>query len=228
MMAEAAHGGARRDTLAVRAARLAFFALIVRPLVLVVLGLNVRRREALLAAGPAVIAANHNSHLDTLVLMSLYPMRTLGRLRPVGAADHFLRNRAVAWFTTQVLGMIPIEREPRAGEGDPLAGASAALQCGDILILFPEGTRGEPETLKAFKSGIAHLARRHSGVPFQPVYMHGLGKALPRGEAVLVPFFCDVFVGEPVKWSGDKASFMGHFAERMALLAAEGGFPPWE
>jgi 1-acyl-sn-glycerol-3-phosphate acyltransferase len=227
-MARSAHGGARRDTLAARAARIAFFVLVVRPLVLVVLGLNVRRRGALPSAGPAVIAANHNSHLDTLVLMSLYPLRSLGRLRPVGAADHFLRNRAVAWFTTQVLGMIPLSRAPRAGEGDPLAGASDALGQGDILILFPEGTRGEPERLKDFKSGIAHLARRHPAVPFHPVYMHGLGKALPRGEAILVPFFCDVFPGEPVAWTGDKASFMEQFAARMTGLASEGGFPPWE
>jgi hypothetical protein len=60
------------------------------------------------------------------------------------------------------------------------------------------------------------------------VFLHGLGKALPRGEAVLVPFFCDMFVGEPMSWSGDKTKFMEDLAYRMTALASEGHFPAWE
>ena len=93
------------------------------------------------------------------------------------------------------------------GRDDPLAGCDAALNDHGILILFPEGSRGEPEQLGAFKSGIAHLARRHPALPVIPVFMHGLGKVLPRGELLPVPFFVDVFVGEAMGWTGDRASF---------------------
>jgi 1-acyl-sn-glycerol-3-phosphate acyltransferase len=208
--------------------RLLFFALIVRPLLLLILGLHVRRRESLPERGPAVIVANHNSHLDVLVLMTLFPLRLLPQVRPVAARDYFLRDRLLAWFSLHIIGIIPMERRVTGAHEDPLAGVSDAVERGDIVIVFPEGSRGEPERLGEFKTGVAHLARRHPRLLFFPVFLHGLGKALPRGEALLVPFFSDVFVGQPLCWSGDKARFMEELTSRMSALAAEGHFPPWE
>ena len=65
-------------------------------------------------------------------------------------------------------------------------------------------------------------------VPVIPVFMHGLGKVLPRGEFLPVPFFVDVFIGESMRWSGDKAAFMADLDHRIHVLAAEGNFPVWE
>jgi 1-acyl-sn-glycerol-3-phosphate acyltransferase len=207
-----------------------FFWLVVRPFLLVVIGFNVRHQERLPVTGPAILAANHNSHLDTVVLMTLVPARLLHRIRPVAAADYFLRTPVLAWFARAIMGVIPIERRGggRAAGADPLAAVSQALERGEIVILFPEGTRGEPEQLAAFKSGVGHLARRHPRVPVIPVFMHGLGKTLPRGSLVPVPFFCDVFVGEALYGLEDHKAFLDHVTERMRLLAGEGTFPAWE
>jgi 1-acyl-sn-glycerol-3-phosphate acyltransferase len=201
---------------------------VVRPVVLVGLGLNVRHRERLPRGGPAILVANHNSHLDTVVLMSLFPTRLLRRLRPVAAADYFMANRALAWFSQRVMGILPVERAGGAGRRDPLAGAAAALAQGDVVILFPEGTRGEPERMAAFKSGVGHLARRHPEAPVVPVLLHGLGKSLPRGAFLPVPFFCDVFVGEPLAGGGEPRELVAALGERMGALAAEGQYPAWE
>lgn len=211
-----------------RLLRLLFFGLIVRALVLLLLGLSVRHRERLPSRGPAILAPNHNSHLDTLVLISLFPLHLLPRIRPVAAADYFLRNAALGWFATRIIGIVPIKRERSRPDEDLLAPVSAALEHGDILIFFPEGSRGEPEKLAEFKSGLARLAERHPRVPVVPVFTHGLGKALPKGEALLVPFFVDVFVGESLAWPGTRTAFMDGYRDAMTALAHEGHFPAWE
>jgi 1-acyl-sn-glycerol-3-phosphate acyltransferase len=222
-----------------------FFWLVVRPVVLVGLGLNVRHRERLPAAGPAIVVANHNSHLDTMVLMTLLPSHLLPRVHPVAAADYFLRHRLLAWFALRIVGIIPIERRPAAPPAtagpppsdepptpgaprpDVLAAVAAGLERDDIVILFPEGSRGEPERLADFKSGVARLAERFPAVPVIPIFLHGLGKALPRGKALPVPFFCDVFVGEPVPWRGDRKAYVEDLRRRLQELAAEGQLAEW-
>jgi 1-acyl-sn-glycerol-3-phosphate acyltransferase len=205
-----------------------FFLLIVRPVVLIVLGLNVRHRDRLPISGPAIVVSNHNSHLDTLVLMTLLPWSLLPRLRPVAAKDYFLRNSLLSWFALTIMHIIPLERQVVDRHQDPLAECSDALKNSEILILFPEGSRGDPEQLGTFKTGIAHLAKRHPDVPITPIFLHGLGKALPKGEALLVPFFCDVFVGEPIQWTGDRQSFMANLETAIKALADEGHRPAWE
>jgi len=204
-----------------------FFALIVRPLTWIVLGLNIRHYHRLPQQGPAIIVANHNSHLDTLVLISLFPLKQLPRLHPVAAADYFFRTRGLAWFATHIMGIIPIPRKISRGV-DPFEPIYPALTRGDILILFPEGSRGTPEKMSKFKNGIARLAQNHPQIPIIPIFLHGLGKSLPKGAWVIVPFFCDVFVGEPLPWNPQKHEYMQQLDNAMHALAAEGQFATWE
>ncbi len=211
-----------------RLIRALFFNVVVRFVVLVVLGLNVRHRDRLPDKGPAIIVANHNSHLDTMVVMTLLSPKLLPQVQPVAAMDYFLRNRLLAWFALNVIGILPLQRKREEQEEDPLVPVYQALEQRKILIFFPEGSRGEPERLAGFKKGIAHLAQRHPEIPVIPIYLHGLGKALPKGEALLVPFFCDVFIGEPLSWQGDRNQYMQHLEETMQKLAEEGHFASWE
>ncbi|MCB9917075.1 MAG: 1-acyl-sn-glycerol-3-phosphate acyltransferase [Planctomycetes bacterium] len=213
--------------------RYLFFNAFARPLLLILIGLNVRRRHLLPSRGPALLIANHNSHLDTLMLMLLFSSTTRRRVRPVAAADYFLKNRVLAWFATRIIGILPIDRANIGRTGsdgqrmDPLLVVTEALDREEIVILFPEGTRGEPEHLGKFQSGVAHIVRKRPDVPVTPVFIHGLGKALPRGEALLVPFFCDAFVGEPIYWTGDRTSFMNKVHDCITTLAGEANRPTW-
>jgi 1-acyl-sn-glycerol-3-phosphate acyltransferase len=211
-----------------RTLKILLFALLIRPLIYIILGLNVRGLERLPTAGPAIIAANHNSHLDTFVLMALLPLRLLPRVRPVAAADYFLGSGLVSWLSTKLIGIIPIERAKRMPGTNPLDRPSEHLSAGDVLIIFPEGTRGEPEALAPFKNGIAYLAERHPNVPIVPVFLHGLGKSLPKNERIPVPFFCDVFVGEPLHGSDDRRIFMEKLEASIKALPAGAHIPNWE
>ncbi len=207
--------------------RILFFVLIMRPLVLIVFGLNVRHGERLPKRGPAIIVANHNSHLDTMALISLFPIRQLFKLRPIAAADYFLKSKAWAWFSLNVIGIIPIARTKREEGEDPLVGVHEALDNRDIVILYPEGTRGEPEQMIDFKKGVSFVAEKHPNVPVVPIFLHGTGKALPKGAWLPVPLFLDVFIGEPIKWTGDRLSFMNQLKEQIHGLGAGAYFSEW-
>jgi 1-acyl-sn-glycerol-3-phosphate acyltransferase len=189
-----------------------FFTLIVRPVLALVSGVRVIGRERLPETGACILAANHNSHLDAPVLMSLFPLSRLKKVRPVAAADYFLKNRWRAWVSRHLMDIIPLPRRPSDWSGDPLAGAEAALASGAAVIIFPEGSRGEPESLAPFHSGAAHLAKRFPGIPVFPVHLSGAGRSLPKNEALFVPFIIDVRIGEPLYYGGEGC---GAFTRRL-------------
>ena len=208
-----------------RLLRYFFYLIIVRPIMLIVMGMNVRNRARLPKQGPAVIVANHNSHLDAMAITTLFGMSRLHQVRAVAAADYFLKTRWLAWFSIRVLGIIPLNREVCGHSEHPLFAISNALEAGQIVVLFPEGTRGNPEKREPLRAGIAHLAKRHPEVPIFPIFMHGLGKALPRGEGLLVPFICDLFIGEAMHWTGDKSSFLEQISQTFDTLEKEANKP---
>lgn len=117
-----------------RIVKIMFFGLIVKPVVFLMLGLNIRNREKLPHIGPAIITPNHNSHLDVLVLMSLYPLSIIHRVRPIAAADYFLSNRILAWVTLNVIGIIPIKRKNIDDIDKLFDGCKSSLANKDILI----------------------------------------------------------------------------------------------
>ena len=200
-------------------ARAAFFAFLVRPVLLLAIGLNVRHGERLPKTGPAILAANHNSHFDTLALMALFPLAVLTNVRAVAAADHFGKANLTGWIARNLIGILPIERQMASRHADPLAGTIDALSEGRILILYPEGSRGDPERRQAFKKGIARLAERCLHVPIIPVFLQGFGKVLPRGALLPVPFYCDVVIGEPLPAATNRKQTMDLLENAVAALA---------
>ncbi|MBX3011204.1 MAG: 1-acyl-sn-glycerol-3-phosphate acyltransferase [Caldilineaceae bacterium] len=212
----------------IKTLRYLFFFLVIYPVIHIVLGINVRNRHLLPTSGPAVLAANHNSHLDAAVLMALFPPHLINKVRPVGATDYWFSNRWIAWFSHKVMGIVPIDRERTEKGGDPLSASYEALAEGSILIFFPEGSRGEPEQLSDFKAGVTLLSERFPQAPVVPLFMYGMGKAWPKGARLFVPFFCHVVVGRPMHWEGERLGFMRRFKAEMRQLAASGNFPLWQ
>ncbi|MCG3665885.1 1-acyl-sn-glycerol-3-phosphate acyltransferase [Aliarcobacter butzleri] len=181
-----------------RVVKVLFFAFIVKPIVFVVLGLNIKGREKLPLEGGAVIAPNHNSHLDTLVIMSLYPLSKIDKIRPVAAADYFMRNKFVSWISTYCIGIISLDRTGASSQEELFKEPHEALDNKDILILFPEGSRGKPEQMTRLKKGLFYLLKDKKDIPIIPIAMQGLGNSLPKGEALFVPFNCQVVIGESI------------------------------
>lgn len=210
-----------------------FVILVAWPICLVVLGMNVRHRNRLPRSGPAIVTPNHNSHLDTLAMLTLFPLRLIPRVRPVAAADYFLKTGLMGWFSLNFVGIIPIARKRGEDGADPLAQCYESLAQGEILIIFPEGTRGEPERMQELKSGVAVLAAKFPAVPVVPVFMHGLGKAMPKDAYVPVPFFVDIYVGQTMTWaadaeSGDKKAFMTLLSDNMRILGEKHERPDFD
>ena len=206
---------AKLDTLL----RVLFVVLVAYPVVLLWLGMLVRHRERLPLRGPAIIAANHNSHLDILALLSLFPLLRVPHIQPAAAADYFCQSGWLRWFALHVMGIIPVVRSGAAGgHADPLADCYQALEAGKVLVIFPEGTRGQPEQLAELKCGIWHLAHRFPHVPVVPVYLNGLGKAMPKGTRLPVPFYVQVAVGQCLHGTTDKTEFMVALRQQLLKL----------
>lgn len=236
--------------------RFYFFACVVRPLLLFFCGVGIRRKGNLPTKGPAIICANHNSHLDTLVLMSEFSLSALSKVRPVAAKDYWIDNGSFRrWFAEHIIRVVPIVRRlsstpslsqspnfkadtkehdlfERTRQGkvlEILKPVIKALRENAIVIFFPEGTRGNgDENTKPFKRGISYLVEQLREVPVYPVFLHGLGKVLPKGDCVPVPFCIDGFVGAPIKFTDTKENFMMELHNAMECLREEGSFLTWE
>ena len=96
-----------------------------------------------------------------------------------------------------------------------------ALADGQILLLFPEGSRGDPEQLQPLRKGVYHLARSHAGTQVVPIAMHGLGRALPKGGSMIVPFNADVVIGEALLPGEDSNAFMQDLQTSLEGLLAQ-------
>lgn len=199
-------------------AQVLFFALFVRPFMALFIGLRVRGREHLRVPDPIVLVANHSSHLDTLSLLSLFPLSRLRRLRPCAAADYFARNRVVLALSRTFFNILPIDRTKlRTGE-HPVERMQRALERGESLLLFPEGTRGAGSGIGELKAGIAHLAERHPGLVVLPAWLENMGRALPKGEYLPVPFFCAVRFGAPRRLTGTREQMLEQLRGELEAL----------
>ncbi len=149
-----------------------------RPLVHAELTLDVHGVDELATRrGPALIVANHSSHLDAPVLLSTLPGPWRRRTAVAAAADYFFDTWWRAGGTALVFNTFPLLR----GDTDRAVAPAALLASGWNVLLFPEGTRSGDGFVSAFHPGVAAVAR-HAGVPVIPVGLRGTYAAMPRGR----------------------------------------------
>lgn len=148
--------------------------------------------------------ANHQSHADLVLIWAALPQELRSITRPIAAKDYWTASPLKRWITTEVFNAVYVERE-RKGDEDPLQPLIDALESGDSLILFPEGTRGFEDEPQAFKSGLYNLARRFPGVVLVPAWIHNVQRVIPKGEVVPVPVLCSVTFGAPLQLAEGEA-----------------------
>ena len=141
--------------------------------------------------------ANHQSHADLVMIWAALPQELRSITRPIAAKDYWTRSRFKQWITTGVFNAVYVERERKEGE-DPLQPLVDALENGDSLIIFPEGTRGHAEEPQPFKAGLYNLAMKFPQVVLVPAWIDNIQRVMPKGEVVPVPILCSVTFGAPV------------------------------
>ena len=85
--------------------------------------------------------ANHQSHLDWVLIWAALPQELRSRTRPIAARDYWTATPLKHWITREVFHAVYVDRQ-RQGDEDPLAPLQAALAQGDSLVIFPEGKIG--------------------------------------------------------------------------------------
>ena len=142
-----------------------------------------------------VMVANHSSHLDTLCLLAALPLRRLHRAFPAAAADYFFQSFPRIWIAAVVLNALPFARQMRVRES--LSLCSQILDTpGNILIMFPEGTRSPDGETGEFKSGVAALLAGRE-VQVLPCFVQGAFGAWRKGMRLPRPGKVRLIVGAP-------------------------------
>ena len=142
--------------------------------------------------------ANHQSHADLVLMWAALPRELRSITRPIAARDYWTKTPFREWITTAVFNAIYVVRE-RTVDQDPLEPLFDALEQGDSIILFPEGTRGHAEEPAVFKAGLYNLTQRFPDVVLVPAWINNVQRVMPKGEVVPVPVLCSVTFGAPIQ-----------------------------
>ena len=134
-------------------------------------------RDRLVQSEPTVIVANHLSLLDILVLFRLQ-----SHFRWVSKVENF-RVPVVGW-NMRLCDYIPLRRGSPASVQAMMRHCDRAIQGGNSILMFPEGTRSSTGRMRSWKAGAFQIAQRN-GVPIQPIVVRGTSEALPKRGFIL-------------------------------------------
>jgi long-chain acyl-CoA synthetase len=186
------------------------------PLARVFAWLRVEGREHLNGLdGPVIFASNHQSHMDTPVIMSALPARWRYRVAPAMAKEFFKAHfypseyTRTAWVTNSLnyylaalfFNAFPLPQR-EAGARQALRYIGEVLEDGFSVLIFPEGRRTTNSEIDRFRPGIGMIASR-LGVPVVPVRIEGLDRVLHPSAKMARPGRVRIAFGAPIRLSGD-------------------------
>ena len=163
--------------------------------------------------------ANHQSHFDWVLIWAALPKDLRTKTRPIAAKDYWTATPFKHWLTREVFNAVFVSRQ-RTDDQDPLEPLVQALQQGDSLVIFPEGTRSNKGEPMPFKSGLYHLAEQFPQVQLIPTWIDNVQRVMPKGEVVPVPILCTVTFGAPIalQEGEDKHAFLERAREAVLAL----------
>ncbi|KJZ20662.1 lysophospholipid acyltransferase family protein [Loktanella sp. S4079] len=170
-----------------------------------------------------VYFANHTSNGDMPMIWAALPSALRREVRPVAAADYWLKNKLRAFVGPEVFNCVLVDRRPEVKD-KPMDKIIAALDEGSSLIIFPEGNRNmTDELLLPFKAGLYNMGVARPDVDLVPTWIANLNTIMPKGEIIPLPLICTVTFGAPihVKEGETKDEFLARASTALAELAPE-------
>ena len=161
--------------------------------------LRIDGRERLPAEGSFVLVCNHTSHLDTLCLLCAVPVGRIHRTFPAAAADYFFCSLPRSVVSAILINALPFDRQVKGAESLTVC-ARLLANDGNILILFPEGTRTTTGEMGRFRSGIGRLLAG-TDLPVLPCHLSGGIEAWPKGRPFPLPLKLHLRIGHARKYA---------------------------
>ncbi|NYI04460.1 lysophospholipid acyltransferase family protein [Allostreptomyces psammosilenae] len=198
--------------------------LLFAPVLRLLFRLRVSGREHIPARGPAILAGNHLSFLDHFLM----PVTVRRRVTFLAKAEYFtgrgVRGRLTAAFFRGV-GQIPVDRSGGAAAAAALAAGTGVLEAGDLLGIYPEGTRSHDGRLYRGRTGVAKLALT-TGAPVVPCAMVGTFELQPTGQRLPRLGRVQVRFGPPLDFSdlrdrSDDGKVLREVTDRIMAAIAE-------
>jgi 1-acyl-sn-glycerol-3-phosphate acyltransferase len=165
-----------------------------------------------------VLVANHSSHLDAVCLLAGLPLRRLHRAFPAAAADYFFKSVPRTWIATIIVNALPFARQTQIRHSLAICRELLA-NAGNVLIIFPEGTRSKTGEIQDFKPGIGALVAGRD-VPVLPCYLDGAFRAWPKGKRIPRPRKVRLIIGAPRNYAAMPSDKTGGAAVASELRAA--------
>ena len=170
-----------------------------------------------------VYFANHSSNGDMPMIWSVLPPALRRTVRPVAAADYWLKNPIRAFVGPEVFNCVLVDRRPEVND-KPMDKILAALDEGSSLIIFPEGNRNmTDDPLLPFKAGLYNMGVARPDIDLVPTWVANLNTIMPKGEVIPLPLICTVTFGAPlhVGEGESKDAFLARAAAALADLRPE-------
>ncbi|MFW3170139.1 lysophospholipid acyltransferase family protein [Geodermatophilus sp. CPCC 206100] len=169
---------------------------LLRPLFRIVLRMHVAGRQNVPATGPVILASNHLSFIDSMVI----PLSAPRRVHYLAKAEYFTGRGIGGWLTKTLftaLGAMPVERQTHRAAQEALDTALGVLRQDEGFGIYPEGTRSRDGRLARGKTGVAWLALT-ADCPVVPVAVAGTDRVQPVDSRWPRPHRVSVTFGPPL------------------------------